>query len=134
MTDPKLIHEALKYHFGFDTFKETSLRLSVIFSMAVTYSCLCPREVANLCYQLPALMSEGTAIIISPLIALMKNQVDALRNFSEEDHVAHFMELVARQEGDQFGKGGCEVRPHKSSFMWRRSLLQNGRTSSFSAQ
>ena len=45
----------------------------------------------SLCYQLPALMLEGTAIVISPLIALMKNQVDAIRNNNEDDSVAHFL-------------------------------------------
>ena len=72
--------EQLKKYFGFDTFKGN--QEAIIRSL---------RGGKSLCYQLPSLLMEGTAIVISPLIALMKNQVDAMRNFSEEDGVAHFI-------------------------------------------
>ncbi len=84
--------EQLKKHFGFDTFKGNQ--------EAVIRAVLEGRDVfvlmptgggKSLCYQLPSLLMEGTAIIISPLIALMKNQVDAMRHFSEENGVAHFI-------------------------------------------
>ena len=65
---------------------------SIIFFRTKIPSLSCRQvEVNHLCYQLPALIKEGTAIIISPLIALMKNQVDSIRSFGTETNVAHFM-------------------------------------------
>ncbi len=83
---------ALKKFFGFDGFK--GLQEQVIESLLEgndTFVIMPTGGGKSLCYQLPALMSEGTAIIVSPLIALMKNQVDAIRGFSEEDGIAHFL-------------------------------------------
>jgi len=88
----KQISELLKKYFGFDTFK--GLQKEVILSLLNgndTFVLMPTGGGKSLCYQLPALMLEGTAIIISPLIALMKNQVDSMRGFSMEDGVAHFL-------------------------------------------
>ncbi|MDR3262546.1 MAG: DNA helicase RecQ [Tannerella sp.] len=86
------IAEALKFHFGFDKFKGN--QKAIIENVLVGKDTLVLMPTGggkSLCYQLPSLMMEGTALVISPLIALMKNQVDAMRNFSEEDGVAHFI-------------------------------------------
>ncbi|MDR1746253.1 MAG: DNA helicase RecQ [Tannerella sp.] len=86
------ITEALKYHFGFDKFKGNQRPVIEDVLAGKDLIVLMPTGGGkSLCYQLPSLMMEGTAIVISPLIALMKNQVDAMRNFSEEDGVAHFL-------------------------------------------
>ncbi len=87
-----ILTEALKEHFGFDTFKgnQKAIMLSLL-SGKDTFVIMPTGGGKSLCYQLPSLISEGTAIVISPLIALMKNQVDAMRNFSESDSVAHFL-------------------------------------------
>ena len=86
------LHKALKCHFGFDSFKNNQ--------EAVISSLLDGKDVfvlmptgggKSMCYQLPSLLMDGTAIVISPLIALMKNQVDAMRHMSQEDGVAHFI-------------------------------------------
>ena len=88
----KTLHESLKLHFGFDTFKGNQEAIITNLMEGNDTFVLMPTDGGkSLCYQLPSLLMEGTAIVISPLIALMKNQVDAMRNFSEEDNVAHFI-------------------------------------------
>ena len=84
--------EALKVHFGFDTFKgEQEAIIRNLLAGNNTFVLMPTGGGKSLCYQLPALLMEGTAIVISPLIALMKNQVDAMRNMWEEDGIAHFI-------------------------------------------
>lgn len=84
--------EELKRHFGFDTFKgNQEAIIRNVLEGNDTFVLMPTGGGKSLCYQLPSLMMEGTAVVISPLIALMKNQVDAMRNFSEEDGVAHFI-------------------------------------------
>ncbi|MCC8170633.1 MAG: DNA helicase RecQ [Parabacteroides sp.] len=84
--------EELKKHFGFDTFKgNQEAIIRNVLAGNDTFVLMPTGGGKSLCYQLPSLMMEGTAVVISPLIALMKNQVDAMRNFSEEDGVAHFI-------------------------------------------
>jgi ATP-dependent DNA helicase RecQ len=86
------LHAALKHYFGFSTFK--GLQEQVIQSIVSgqnTFVIMPTGGGKSLCYQLPALMQEGTAIVVSPLIALMKNQVDAIRGVSQEEGIAHVL-------------------------------------------
>lgn len=92
MTTKQQLAQALKQHFGFDKFKGNQEEIMLSLLSGNDVFVLMPTGGGkSLCYQLPSLLTEGTAIVISPLIALMKNQVDAMRNFSADDGVAHFL-------------------------------------------
>ena len=109
------LHKELKRYFGFSQFK--GLQEEVITSIVKgndTFVVMPTGGGKSLCYQLPALISDGTAIVVSPLIALMKNQVDAIRSISSEHGVAHVLNSslnkteVARVK-DDIRNGVCKL-------------------------
>jgi ATP-dependent DNA helicase RecQ len=86
------LNSALRHHFGFDQFKgEQEAIIRKVLNGKNTFVIMPTGGGKSMCYQLPSLLMNGTAIIVSPLIALMKNQVDAIRGFSEKENVAHFL-------------------------------------------
>ncbi|HNR17490.1 MAG TPA: DNA helicase RecQ [Chitinophagaceae bacterium] len=86
------LHNALQEYFGFDKFKGTQEKaIESLLAGHDTFVIMPTGGGKSLCYQLPAMVSEGVAIIVSPLIALMKNQVDLVRGYSSNDEVAHFL-------------------------------------------
>jgi ATP-dependent DNA helicase RecQ len=91
-TSTEQLQEALQQYFGFDKFKgnQEAIVRSVLEGKD-TFVIMPTGGGKSLCYQLPALMSDGVALIISPLIALMKNQVDSIRGYSSNDEIAHFL-------------------------------------------
>jgi ATP-dependent DNA helicase RecQ len=91
-TGHDMLAESLQKYFGFDAFKaEQRTIIQSLLDGKDTFVIMPTGGGKSLCYQLPALMLPGTAIVISPLIALMKNQVDSIRGYSDEDEVAHFL-------------------------------------------
>lgn len=87
-----ILTEQLQKHFGFNSFKEPQKEIiTSLLSGKDTFVIMPTGGGKSLCYQLPAIISEGCAIIVSPLIALMKNQVDLVRGYSSTDDIAHFL-------------------------------------------
>ncbi|MEE4214215.1 MAG: DNA helicase RecQ, partial [Bacteroidales bacterium] len=92
MEDKRIIYDYLKKYFGFNTFKGNQEEIiQNVLAGRDSFVLMPTGGGKSLCYQLPAVIKDGCAIIISPLIALMKNQVDAMRNFSTSDNMAHFL-------------------------------------------
>lgn len=109
------LHKELKRYFGFSQFK--GLQEQVVKSIVHgedTFVIMPTGGGKSLCYQLPALISDGTAIVVSPLIALMKNQVDAIRGISSEQGVAHVLnsslnKTEVKQVKDDISNGVCKL-------------------------
>ena len=92
VTEMTELNQALRKYFGYDQFRGDQEKIITnILAGNNTFVIMPTGGGKSMCYQLPALLSKGTAIIVSPLIALMKNQVDAIRNVSEDDSVAHVL-------------------------------------------
>jgi ATP-dependent DNA helicase RecQ len=106
MISSQYLAEELQKHFGFDRFKgDQEEVIRSVMEGNDTFVLMPTGGGKSLCYQLPALMLDGTAIIISPLIALMKNQVDSIRSFGTEDGIAHFLNSSLSRAAIQEVKG-----------------------------
>ena len=117
--------EELKKHFGFSTFK--GLQEDVITHILKRENAFVIMPTGggkSMCYQLPALMSEGTAIVVSPLIALMKNQVDAIRGISQNDGVAHVLNSSLTKTAIQEVKSDIRAGTTKLLFVAPESLAK----------
>lgn len=100
ITEELTLKGSLRKYFGFDKFKgEQEAIIKNVLSGKDTFVIMPTGGGKSMCYQLPSLLMEGTAIVVSPLIALMKNQVDAMRGFNSDDGIAHFLNSsLSKQE------------------------------------
>ncbi len=111
------LHDALQTHFGFDGFKDNQEAIiQSVLDGKDTFVIMPTGGGKSLCYQLPALMKEGTALIISPLIALMKNQVDSIRGYSKNDEVAHFLNSSLTKSQMKLVKQ--DIRDHRTKMLF----------------
>ena len=123
----KLVLTCLQKTFGFDDFKGNQKEVILnILNQKNTFVIMPTGGGKSLCYQLPALLLEGTAIVISPLIALMKNQVDAVRGFSEENSIAHV--LNSSLSKDEVNQVKVDVKNNKTKLLYLapESLSKSG--------
>ena len=126
MEDTHYLTEQLQKHFGFDRFKgEQEEVIKSLMDGSDTFVLMPTGGGKSLCYQLPALLLEGTAIVISPLIALMKNQVDSIRSFGTEDGIAHFLNSSLSKQAIQEVKESVLAGKTKLLYVAPESLTKD---------
>ena len=125
MNNDKLILSCLQNTFGFREFKGDQKEIiDNIINKKDTFVIMPTGGGKSLCYQLPALISDGTAIVISPLIALMKNQVDAVRGLSEENSIAHVLNSSLSSEEVNMVKSDVKSKKTKLLYLAPESLAK----------
>ena len=134
-TTSEHLHEALKSYFGFNQFKGLQEQVvKSIMSGQHTFAIMPTGGGKSLCYQLPALMHPGTAIVVSPLIALMKNQVDAIRGISEKEGIAHVLNSSLNKTEIKQVKADIEAGITKLLYVAPESLAKEENTDFLSSQ
>ena len=134
-TTSEHLHEALKSYFGFNQFKGLQEQVvNSIMSGQHTFAIMPTGGGKSLCYQLPALMNKGTAIVVSPLIALMKNQVDAIRGISEKEGIAHVLNSSLNKTEIKQVKADIEAGITKLLYVAPESLAKEENTDFLSSQ
>ena len=104
LTSKEALRTALNKYFGFDSFKgNQEIVINSVLKKNDTFVIMPTGGGKSMCYQLPAVLSDGCAIVVSPLIALMKNQVDVLRGFYKNDSIAHVLNSSLSKSQNQAG-------------------------------